>query len=106
MVHQSLERMVFLELTVDIEGVTISNPPSMGCYQSIAGSIIPVYMSSVVENYSPLYGNYIFIELITGSVPDPSNFNVKINSENIIVNSVLINGKKVQLMLNTPVNLW
>ncbi len=91
-------------MTVDIEGVTISNPPSMGCYQSIAGSVIPVYMSSVVENASPTILEITYSsELDISSVPDPSAFNVKINSANRIVNSVLINGKKVLLTLNTPV---
>jgi hypothetical protein len=40
-------------LTQDIEGATLGNPPNIGCYETLGGVPVPVYVSSVVENATP-----------------------------------------------------
>lgn len=91
-------------LTKDIEGVTLSNTPDIGCFQSHLTLSQPIYKSSVVENATPSLLDMTYdVALDNSVVPPASVFDVRINSGSRTVNSVAIVGSKVRLTLSCPV---
>jgi hypothetical protein len=62
-------------------------------------SIIPFYISSVVENTTPTILEITYSLSLANIVPDTSAFDVKVNAEARTVNSITIVGRKVQLTL-------
>ena len=65
--------------------------------------IIPVYVSSAVENATPSLLSITYNTTLANIVPAASTFTVKVNSVVRIVNSVSVSGTNVQLTLATPV---
>ena len=93
-------------LTKDIEGVTFSNTPDIGCFQSHSNLSPPIYKSSVVENATPSLLDMTYdVALDNSVVPPASVFDVKIYSVSVPVNSVAIVGGKVRLTLSSDVIL-
>lgn len=94
-------------LLKDYEGNSVKNPPSIGAYEHASlppTPVIPVYQSSSVENITPSIIELIYdITLNSSIVPDTSAFKVLVNGNSRKVNSVIITGNKVRLILNSPV---
>ena len=90
-------------LTQDFEGVSVGNPPNMGCFESLGSSPPPVYRSSVIENATPSLLEMTYNISLANIVPAASAFTVTVNSVNRSVNSVAIVSGKVQLTLASPV---
>ena len=71
-----------------------------------AGNVVvtnPVFVSSIVENATPSLLEMTYNQNLANIAPANAAFNVLINSVGIPVNSVLINGTKVQLKLSSPI---
>ncbi len=66
-------------------------------------SVIPVYISSAIENSSPSLLTMAYSTTLANIVPAASAFTVKVNSVNRTVNSVSISGTTVLLTLSSPV---
>jgi uncharacterized repeat protein (TIGR02059 family) len=64
---------------------------------------LPVYVSSVIENAAPAILTMTYSLTLAGIVPDVSAFTVMVNSTARAVNTVTINGTKVQLTLASAV---
>jgi uncharacterized repeat protein (TIGR02059 family) len=93
-------------LTVDYEGNTIKNPPSIGAYEnasSVPVPVVPVYQSSVVQNATPSVLEMTYDIALSNIVPAVSSFTVVVNSVARTVNKVTISGTTVQLALASPV---
>ncbi|MBA7516911.1 hypothetical protein ES705_08960 [subsurface metagenome] len=91
-------------ITEDIDDEPMVDPPSMGCYQTIAGNHPPKYLSSVIEDAFPDILEITYnMDLDNDTIPDPSAFNVQVNSVSRTVNSVAISGTKVQLTLDSTI---
>lgn len=65
-------------------------------------AVLPVYVSSVIENATPNKLEITFSLTLANSVPAPSAFNVQVNSAARTVNSVAVSGTKVILTLSSP----
>lgn len=65
---------------------------------------IPVYLNSVIENDTPSVLEMTYSLALANIVPATSAFTVLVNSAARSVNTVAINGTKVQLTLASPVN--
>jgi len=91
-------------ITYDIAGSSVSNPPTIGCYESNKGTIAaPVYSSSVIENTTPSILTMTYNLSLASIVPATSAFSVLVNSAGRTVSSVAIVGGKAQLTLASPV---
>ena len=66
-------------------------------------AVIPVYVSSAVENATPSVLGMTYSITLANIIPAASAFSVRVNSSARTVNSVLISGTKVQLTLASPV---
>ena len=102
------------------ETVTVSyTKPSVNPVQSSSGgqtetisaktvinnvnAVIPVYVSSSVENATPTLLEMTYNMSLASIVPAVSSFSVQVNSVARAVNSVAISGTKTQLTLSGPV---
>ena len=65
--------------------------------------IVPVYLSSVIENVTPTRLEMTYSLPLANIVPSASAFKVRINSSSRSVSSVSISGTKVLLILSSPV---
>jgi uncharacterized repeat protein (TIGR02059 family) len=65
--------------------------------------VVPVYVSSVIEDATPSILEMTYSLSLANVVPATSSFNVQVNSFNRAVNSVAIVGGKVQLTLASGV---
>jgi len=69
------------------------------------GVIIPIYISSVVENITPSVLTLTYsLTLDNTIIPAPSSYEVKVNSIVRSVTSVSISGTKIDLNLSSPVS--
>jgi uncharacterized repeat protein (TIGR02059 family) len=66
-------------------------------------AVIPVYVSSSVENATPTLLEMTYNMSLASIVPAVSSFSVQVNSVTRAVNSVAISGTKTQLTLSGPV---
>ena len=66
-------------------------------------AVIPVYVSSVIENAAPARLEITYGLTLANIVPAASSFTVKVNTVTRTVNSVAISGTKVLLTLSGPV---
>ena len=66
-------------------------------------SVVPVYVSSVIQNATPALLTMTYSLSLTNIIPAVSAFTVKVNSVNRAVNSVAVSGTNVQLTLASPV---
>lgn len=66
-------------------------------------AVIPVYVSSVIENASPALLTMTYSLNLSNIPPDASAFTVMVNSVTRAVSAVAVSGTKVQLTLATPV---
>jgi uncharacterized repeat protein (TIGR02059 family) len=69
---------------------------------NVAG-VIPVYVSSVIENASPSTLTLTYNISLASIVPAASAFSVRVNSTARSISSVAISGTKVTLTLSSPV---
>lgn len=95
-------------VTVDYEGKSIKNPPSIGAYESGTTTqtpvqVIPVYQSSAVANATPTLLELTYDSSLGTIVPAASAFNVLVNSTARTVTNVAISGTKVQLTLASAI---
>ncbi len=90
--------------SVDMEGTQMNDPPSMGCFQALAGDHPPKYSSSVIDDASPDILEMIYdLYLDYSSVPETSAFDVLVNDTSRTVTSVNITGNKVRLTLSSEI---
>ena len=82
-------------LAAAFTGQTVTN--------NVAG-IIPVYLSSAIENATPSLLEITYSQTLAKIIPAASSFTVMVNSIARTVNSVTITGSKVQLTLSSPVS--
>lgn len=66
-------------------------------------AVIPVYVSSVIENASPSILTLTYNISLASIVPAASAFSVRVNSTARTVSSVAVSGTKVTLTLSSPV---
>ncbi|MEN6352734.1 MAG: Ig-like domain-containing protein, partial [Bacteroidales bacterium] len=66
-------------------------------------SVIPVYVSSVIENATPSLLEMTYNMTLVNMVPTASSFSVSVNSIARTVNTVTVSGTRVQLTLASPV---
>jgi hypothetical protein len=90
-------------ITKDIDGVTYSNPPDIGCYQSLVNLPCPVYICSAVTEATPNIIEITYDLSLANIVPAVTAFNVKVNSVDRPLNSVSITGGVVKLTLASPI---
>lgn len=90
-------------LTKDFEGVSLGNPPNIGCFETPAGLVEPVYNNSVIENTTPSRLEMNYSLPLANIIPATSAFAVTINSTARTVSFVVISGTKVLLTLGSPV---
>jgi uncharacterized repeat protein (TIGR02059 family) len=93
-------------LTTDYTGTTLSNPPSIGAYESgspAPAPAVPVYVSSAITNATPTLLEITYNLTLANIVPTASSFSVLVNSVARTVNAVAISGTKVQLTLASPI---
>jgi uncharacterized repeat protein (TIGR02059 family) len=65
--------------------------------------VIPVYISSAVQNTTPSILEMTYDQTLASIVPSASAFSVLVNSVTRTVSSVAVSGTKVQLTLSSPV---
>ncbi len=66
-------------------------------------AIVPVYLSSVIENASPANLALTYNNTLAGIAPGPAAFAVTVNAQARTVSSVAVSGFRVILTLATPV---
>jgi hypothetical protein len=91
-------------LLFDPDGVPISNPPNIGCYETIADHAVPVYKSSVIDNSNPQVITVTFDQPLMNIIPDKNFFEVNVNLQNRAITSTKVIGGKVQITLNDTVS--
>ncbi len=91
------------EVVADFSGTAFNNPPNIGCYSSSGLPPALSYVSSVIQNASPLILEITFNLTLANIVPSTSAFTVKVNSNSRNVSSVAVSGTKVSLTLASPV---
>lgn len=90
-------------ITKDIDGVTYSNPPDIGCYQSNVNLPVPVYICSAVTEATPDIIEITYDLSLANIIPAVTAFNVQGNSVNRPLNSVSITEGVVKLTLASPI---
>ena len=95
---------------IDITGAKFATSITLAPYTSAVlmvdpnpSVVIPVYVSSAVENVTPALLSITYNTTLANIVPAASSFTVKVNSVVRTVNSVTVSGTNVQLTLATPV---
>jgi uncharacterized repeat protein (TIGR02059 family) len=91
---------------VDVGLAFAGSAPDLGAYEtSLTGTsvIAPSYLSSAVDNSTPLVLGMTYDQTLATIVPAASSFAVKVNSVARTVNSITISGSKVLLTLASPV---
>ena len=66
-------------------------------------AIIPVYVSSVIENATPSVLEMSYDQTLANIVPSASAFKVLVNSSSRSISAVTVSGTKVMLTLSSPV---
>ncbi len=66
-------------------------------------TVIPVYVSSVIEDAAPYLLAMTYNNTLVSVAPDRSAFTVKVNSVSVAINAVAITGFRVLLTLASPV---
>ena len=66
-------------------------------------AIIPVYVSSVIENATPSVLEMSYDQTLANIVPAASAFKVMVNSSSRSISAVTVSGTKVMLTLSSPV---
>ncbi len=64
--------------------------------------VVPVYVSSVIQNSTPSLIEITFDQTLANKVPAASAFKVRVNSSNRSVSSVAVSGSKVMLTMSSP----
>ena len=77
--------------------------PDLGWFESSSGTVIPAYVSSVIENATPYTLEMTYNLSLANIVPAASAFSVTVNASARSVSSVSISGTKVLLTLSSPV---
>ncbi|MCU0473449.1 MAG: T9SS type A sorting domain-containing protein [Bacteroidales bacterium] len=90
-------------LTKDFDGTAVSNPPNIGCFETIAEFSPPEYIKSVIENATPNLIEITFDIPLKETIPEVTDFAVKVNSLERIINSIAIIEGKVQLTLSKAI---
>ncbi len=65
--------------------------------------VIPVYVSSSVQNTSPAVVAIIYSQSLANIIPVTQAFKVLVNSVSRLINNVAVSGTEVRLTLSTPV---
>lgn len=84
----------------------IGSAPDIGWFESgseASVKVIPVYVSSSIENSVPSRLEMTYNVVLANIVPNPSAFTIKINTITRTVSSVAVSGTKVLLDLASPV---
>jgi uncharacterized repeat protein (TIGR02059 family) len=88
----------------DLKGNPIIGIPDIGAFESQIGTNIPIplYLSSVVQNFTPSVLELTFDLTLADILPAASAFSVKVNTVTRNINTVAISGAKVLLTLASP----
>jgi uncharacterized repeat protein (TIGR02059 family) len=92
-------------MTKDLDGIALPAIPDIGCYQSSVGTpvVLPVYVSSAVENTTPSVINMTYNLSLANILPGALAFIVQVNSVARTISSVAVSGTKVNLTLASAV---
>jgi uncharacterized repeat protein (TIGR02059 family) len=88
---------------------TVTNNISQSTYKSSQAetndvqTMNPVYLGSVIENFEPERLEMTYNINLSGTVPENSAFQVKVNGVNRSVNAIDISGNKISLTLQSAV---
>jgi len=99
------------EPMIDVRGTKYVNSVTLAPFTSIilmvdpnpAESVIPVYVSSEIQNLTPAALEMTYHVKLANSVPPPSAFKVAVNGADRSVTSVAVSDYKVILNLSSPV---
>jgi uncharacterized repeat protein (TIGR02059 family) len=92
------------EYKSDIEGNPIDNMPDIGAFEYNGPQTVPLLLESSVENSSPAVLQINYNTPLSAIPPPASAFTVRLNSKEVMIDSVSINGTKVLIKLGQPVN--
>ncbi len=93
-------------ITTDFEGSASKNPPSIGVYEynsSTPEPVLPVFLSSTVENASANTLDVLYDLSLASVVPASSAFSVMVNGTSRNISSVGVSETRVRITLETPV---